>query len=175
MSESEMGNQQGNFGDTDLSWLAGFMDGEGSFGFQQIASPEGRRAHKRPYFNPRITVGNTDMATLEYLQAIYTQYRIPHHVTMRRNRGLRLNGVAKSDFWQVRTEGIRRCVVWLEVVTPFLHTKHDQAQVMLEFCRSRLDAEGWKKPYSEREETILGIFRDRRSEALTDYTPAAAS
>jgi len=170
-----VGNQQGNFGDTDLAWLAGFIDGEGSFGFQQIASPRIRpgqrdRSHKRPYFNPRITVGNTDWPTLEYVQGICRAYELPHHVSERHNRGLRLNGIEKPPFWQIRSEGVRRCQRWLFFLTPYLRTKRDQAQVMLEFCESRLAMEGHQKPYTERELAILSIFRARRSEALTDYT-----
>jgi len=171
-----LGNQQRNLGDTDLAWLAGFIDGEGSFGFQQIASPRTRpgerdRSHKRPYFNPRISVGNTDMPTLEYVQDIASAFHLAHHVYLRRNRGLRLNGVEKPPFWQVRAEGIRRCRGWLVHLLPFLYTKRDQAQVMLEFCDSRLDMDGHAKPYTPRELEILSIFRARRSEALTDYTP----
>lgn len=174
-SKQYVGNQQGNFGDTDLAWLAGFIDGEGSFGFQQIASPRIRpgerdRSHKRPYFNPRITVGNTDWPTLEYVQGICRAYELPHHVSERHNRGLRLNGIEKPPFWQIRSEGVRRCQKWLFFLMPYLRTKRDQAHVMLEFCESRLGMEGHQKPYTDRELAILSVFRARRSEALTDYT-----
>ena len=111
------------------------------------------------------------MPTLEYVQEIATAFRLPHHVSMRGNRGLRLNGIAKPPFWQVRAEGMRRCRPWLIHLLPFLFTKRDQAQVMLEFCDSRLGTEGHVKPYTPRELEILSIFRARRSEALTDYTP----
>jgi hypothetical protein len=114
------------------------------------------------------------MPTLEYVQEIATTFHLAHHVYVRQNRGLRLNGVEKPPFWSVRAEGIKRCRGWLVHLLPFLYTKRDQAQVMLEFCDSRLNMDGHAKPYTPRELEILSIFRARRSEALTDYTPGEA-
>ena len=172
-----MGNQQGKFGETDLAWLAGFIDGEGSFGFQgqKGVRPGGNtRPYKRPYWIPRITVGNTDQPTLAYVLEVLSAYELPHFVWERTHRGINLNGHPKADFWYVRAEGLKRCARWLPLLLPYLRTKHDQAKVMLEFCEFRLAMPGHDKPYTARELEILDMFRNRRSEAFTDYTVGGA-
>jgi hypothetical protein len=170
-----VGNQQGNFGETDLAWLAGFIDGEGSFGFQASKGPSGGgRPFKRPYWQPRITLGNTDYPTLGYVIEICRAFNLPHFVWDRRNRGINLNGHQKADFWHVRAEGMKRCIRWLKVLLPYLRTKRDQAKVMHEFCEFRLAMPGHEKPYTARELEILDMFRNRRFEALTDYTVGEA-
>jgi len=169
-----VGNQQGNFGETDLAWLAGFIDGEGSFGFQRLVASRTNRPHKRAYFTPRITVGNTDRPTLTYVLDLLEAYHLPHLVWDRQRRGINLNGHAKADFWQVRAEGLKRCARWLPLLLPYLRTKRDQAKVMYEFCEFRLAMPGHDKPYTARELEILDMFRNRRFEALTDYTVGGA-
>jgi hypothetical protein len=148
-----MDNQQGKM-EQDLSWLAGFLDGEGSL---MVKRRSGASHNKYDIYSPTICVVNTDMPTLDIVIDILKSVELPFHVSSR-------DGHINKDSWDIRVSGYKRCKRWLEVLTPYLRTKKGQAVVMLEYINSRLD--GYvpgvnKRPTTEQEMLLIQQLRKR--------------
>ncbi len=122
---------------TDLAWLAGFLDGEGSFMVIHLAGKR-LKALGGKYIAPRITLVNTDEPTLKEVQRILVDLGLPHHVS-RRIGGVNKNGHKWADSWDIRVQGLSRCKRWCEILIPYLRTKKSQAQAMLALIESRLE------------------------------------
>lgn len=153
-----MGNQQGKLWDPDLCWLGGFFDGEGSVIFKRMG---GNRLREMglDYYGPHLNITNTSEATLAEVTRILAEHRLPFYVERRTP-----NSSKNKPSWSVWANGIRRCRRWLEVLTPYLHTKRSEAELMLEFIDSRLSVDGACNPrrgYSDREAEILLALRKR--------------
>ena len=158
-----MGNQQRKTEDTDLAWLAGFLDGEGSFVIIQLAGKrltELLEKNQRPYIAPRIVLVNTDEPTLGTVMAILDAHELPYHVS-RRVGGINVRGNKNADSWDLRVQGMKRCKRWLDVLTPYLHTKKSQAQAMLDLIDSRLTDATWGEGYSGAELALIESLRKR--------------
>lgn len=162
-----MDNQQGKT-EIDLAWFAGFMDGEGCFHMRNVAGSRIRDLGK-VYFRPTIRVCNTHQDTLQTVCTILDTHGLPYHVSHRT-----YSSASKYlPAWDVEVSGIKRCAKWLPLLIPYLHTKREQAEQMLEYCLSRL-SKAPSAPYNEREIELLHIFR-RNLKPLTDYTPSSPS
>lgn len=104
----------------DLSYIAGFMDGEGSFHITRTTYL-GRR--KYPSYQPRVSVANTDHDVLCWLQ---------HTVGFGILAPKYHDSKVWKDQWQwyLRVEEIRSFTI---AVLPYLKIKTRQAQLVLEF------------------------------------------
>ena len=151
-----MDNQQAK--DPKLIWLAGFLDGEGSFSLIQSA-----RGKKR-YFVPRVAVCNTDTATLEYVRCLLRHHGIGHHVEDRT-----VPGFNKKPYWQLRIAGAKRLNTFLPLILPFLVTKRFQASAVLDWCRSRLERPV-RSPYNVRELSCYDIVKRMNGRGLASET-----
>jgi hypothetical protein len=130
----------------DLSWLAGFIDGEGSFHFRRHA---GKRAGGFNYYYPAIRISNTHEGTLATVTAILDRSGLEYLVYWRHPK----NGTKSS--WDIEArKGAASTKAWLETLIPHLRTKRSQAEDVLEFLRLRA-ADTTRRDYSDEEYAIL--------------------
>lgn len=119
--------EESNLTNSDIGWLAGIWDGEGSIGMHQHSKQDGRRV-------PRCSVTNTDFAIIEEASRILKLLGVGHFVQAR--------GFSKVN-WNTRKDltvsGMKRCKTFLEAIFPYLKGyKKLKAVVILSFIYSRL-------------------------------------
>lgn len=146
-----MDNQQRKI-EVDTSWLAGFIDGEGCFMMRKQAGAYMKRINF-VHYRPCIRICNTHMPTLDRVTEILKVHELPVHVSHRKYTNPKY-----LPAWDVEVAGIKRAAKWLPLLIPFLYTKKEQAELMLEFCESRLSSIVGNG-YSTRELAILEYFR----------------
>ncbi len=139
-----------------LAWLAGFMDGEGSFMLMRT-----KRTKKRNlYVWACITIPSTDRFVLEEVEKIL-KFSINVKSSLITERRRRPNC---KQVYVLRISNIRNTYHLCRVLVPFLVLKKERAGLMLEYLTSRLSRGGTlyrpvKKfgnfPYSERETFII--------------------
>jgi len=109
---------------TDLAWLAGIIDGEGTISFN--ITP-------RPQIQVQITVVNTDRRIVTKAQRVLHQISVPATVNQRERYGERWKRP-----WVVSMSGFGNTRKVLKAVVPYLVGKLQQAQLMISFCERRL-------------------------------------
>ena len=124
-----MDNQQPKTNETDVAWLAGFIDGEGCVDFQK-ASHKGLR---NPRWIPRIRICNTDFATLIEVVNILRGMEQAHWIDKRQPR----NPFHKPS-WNLAIQGMKRLPPFIRAVLPYLRTKKTQAETMLRWIEGRM-------------------------------------
>lgn len=103
---------------TDRAYIAGFIDGEGCI---SISDREGR------YFQPRVTITNTDREILEWILSLYPGQNIAE-----KRRDNSKHKLAYAAVWS----GAQAAVL-LEDVISFLRMKREQAYLVLELIESQ--------------------------------------
>ena len=163
-----MDNQQAKAIDIDLAWLAGFIDGEGSFMVVYLGGKRLRKEYRERgifYIAPRIVIANTDQPVLTVIQKILNDHGLPHHVSQN-ERGVQQDGSVRKDYWDIRVQGMKRCLKWCKIIIPHLRLKQDQAQAMLRLIELRLNAKNgdlMKNGYSPEEKALIESLRGRIS------------
>lgn len=159
-----MDNQQEN-AEALSHWLGGFLDGEGSFytkrgrsGYTQV---NGER-HQYVHYQPGITVVNTHIPTLRIVEAALDHLGLPYHVEWRKPQ--RAN---QQISWGITIRGWKRCLHAAQALLPYLRTKREQCENMLELCHNRLQTplQGPKGlvPYTSRQMELIMSLRGRSS------------
>lgn len=112
---------------SDLSYIAGFFDGEGS-----INMTVRRRKNFAPEYTLSVAIGQNDGATLDWIKE---------------NLGGRIYRIKRDNsfFW---TATNRQAENFLKVIIPYLRYKKPQAEVALSFY---LSASSRRKPVGEEE------------------------
>lgn len=144
-----MDNQQAKF-----IWYGGFFDGEGSLMFYKDT---------RGYYYPRITICNTHWETKDRIIEIYEEMGIPFYYSER-------TPSKDRPSWDIRLQGYKRCLRWLDVFQEYLYTKQEEAIMMRKVVEYRLSSESRnlfdkrtpKMPELWEVEIIQNYFRTRR-------------
>lgn len=102
-------------------WIAGIMEGEGSFMITRTTSRKNTQG-----YTPRIYVVNTDYSMISKLEDYaggYVYRRSPQSGT-------------HNEKWSIQWSGKKECTWILTKIMPYLQTdsKKIQAQLLLEFC-----------------------------------------
>lgn len=141
-----------------LSWLAGFIDGEGSFCFVLMS---GER------WQPRIQIANTHYPTLEPITRILDRLGLPYYVGHKRSDLYPSpDKYRRKAQWVIMAVGIKRTERWCRVLLDYLITKRMQAELMLEFDITRQSQQHSgssariKKPLTERQVNIIKEVTD---------------
>ena len=122
---------------TQIAWLAGFMDGEGHIGIRF----DSKANNGRGTFSLQVRVSNTDCKTMEWVASLtgcrlyYTQY----HLDRRR--------YTNNDKWKPVWTCVwlaRRATDFLNMLLPYLVTKKERAELAIEF-QTRLSRERGRK------------------------------
>lgn len=134
------------------AWIAGMIDADGWIGFQSR-----ERRKKWTTHEPAIDIASICPAAIRILE-----------LTINR---LGCGCFIKKGEVGIRITGLKRCKILLEQIIPFMVTKQLEAQLVLEWCNSRLNHDK-QTPYTEDElEYLDNIKRMKSLRNLRDYTP----
>lgn len=142
-----------------VSWLAGFIDGEGCIGFDKISS-------KKNYHSPHVTITNCHEPTIERIVNILSGLGVRCWVKSPPHKE------NHKQHYVVIVRGMKRLKPLLELVTPHLFTKRKQAEQVLIFIKERL-SKSPKAPYGPIENRIILLLHNlnHRGSSETTRTP----
>lgn len=112
-----------------LGWLAGIIDGEGCL---QLAKQKYR---DRFHYRPQIVIGNTNPKIIEEIRNIAKEFELPIYILEKRYRAM--NSTSMTEVVQIM--GLKRVQKWLEIITPYLIGKKEQAIIVKNFIQHRLE------------------------------------
>jgi len=123
MNDGTMENQHPSI---DVSWLCGFINGDG-----MVTAI--RRPGPKETYAPRISITNTEHDLIEESVRILKSLNIRHHVQHHKPRGT----------WKAKHEiiisGLERCVEALpHLITYLKGSKLERAKILLQLCTRRL-------------------------------------
>ena len=121
---------QGKSNELVLAWIAGFMDGEGTFCLS-------RHSQRRfPY--PQISVNNTHWPTLREFTDMLDQVGLPYYVARKSGAYTGPDGYKRKPQWSLQMFGFKRAERWCRALLPYLITKREDCELMLEYVHSRM-------------------------------------
>lgn len=112
-------------GELDMSYMAGFIDGEGCIGVVKTHGYSKRKDDTRPYYMVNISATNCVMKPLELLKEYFGGFIYNHHKTSKKDK--------HCWRWQLRAH---KAVVAIESLYPYLRVKKPQAELCLEFAKT---------------------------------------
>jgi len=124
--------------ETDLAYIAGFMDAEGSICINKV---------KTYYYYLRVCITNTNLPVMDYIRKIVGEKILTYYY-----RGQVSNLVIYS----------RNAKLFLEKLLPYLHVKRPQAELALEF-QSKMCQEKLTIPKREQENYKIQITNLNRN------------
>lgn len=143
----------------ELSWLGGFMDGEGCLTLLKRS--------KGTSYAPRITIVNTNRVLIDKVAEILGGKEIGHYIDEKKST---------KKKWKTRYEvcvyGMLRCKKFLELIQPYLVGKAPQAKILKQFISLRL-SKPRNEVYGIEEKTLFKEIRTlngRFNKRLNDYT-----
>lgn len=165
MKDETMENQQERLLESELGWLAGIIDGEGSLTINVNST------HRSVY--PRVWISSSEKEILDKAAAILAKF-----------------GQKFSHKWK-QPKGNRRPHGYIVIITasrvrkiltkllPYLSSKTNRAECLIEFCESRMKLP-YGYPYTERELELqkniskmqLKGGKKTSSGIPNDYTPS---
>lgn len=107
---------------TDVAYLAGFVDGEGTIGMRRVKLARNRGGYS---YEPYVSVGNTDPTIVTWLGEIFGGTVRTRKQQARGNRKLLIYQ------WEVKS---RTAVAVCRVLAPFLRMKGKQADLLITRC-----------------------------------------
>lgn len=116
----------------DIAWLAGIIDGEGNLQATVQEKPCGSNGAKRPYFEPKLRITNTDVRMIKKISEIYVGeglvfFYAMNHVSRYKNR---------MPTWKDQLEitiGSKNSIAKaLHLLIPYLVNKQRYAELMLD-------------------------------------------
>ena len=152
--------------DTDIAWLAGIMDAEGSIGLYKNGNGN---------YYARVTITNTDIRMFDKIKNILEKL----HLSVYIKENERQKGRNWKPRWQMVFSGSTKPKKFLNTLMPYLVTKKLEAKLTLEFIESRSikryqNREGslWSKaPLTKREQSLVDEVKNlKQVRHLRDYT-----
>ena len=132
------------------AYIAGFMDGEGTFTIAR------RRAVSGPshwLYQPNISVAQTDQGIVDWLAE---NIGVPSMRTWRRKSG------NARDALQLMITGCGHIIDFSTQLLPYLRLKQKHALILVEFCRSRLESNKKAVPLRGFTEHQVGLYSELR-------------
>jgi hypothetical protein len=124
-----MGNQQVT--QTDLAWLAGIWDGEGTISIRRVV----QKKAKTPQYSPRVCVVNTDTKIISKVRSLLDSIGVRYYFAERDPGSF--PGSNKQQ-WVISIDTLSHAKTFLVHIRPYLIGKSFQADCILEFCERRL-------------------------------------
>lgn len=153
---------------SDLMWLAGFMDADGSIALWRHKDATHKKGYK---IYPSIIFTNNNPFIIENIIRILDENELQLHVVERNH-----TSENHARTWQVASQTADTVYKVLTLIEPYLVGKKPQAKLVLRFLNSRRSKgkTGSGIPYSEEEIRMaeVGMTMNKRgvSKILTDYT-----
>lgn len=114
--------------DTDLAWLGGFWDGEGSITMFSVKEKNG--AEK---IRPTISIVNTDLCLINKTRKILEEMGLNLKLQEYKSKNYR-----HRDRYVFITSNQRQIIIFLEHILPYVHSyKKQSGEIILEFCKRR--------------------------------------
>ncbi|MEK9208188.1 MAG: hypothetical protein AAB922_06900 [Patescibacteria group bacterium] len=113
--------------ETEKSWLAGFIDGEGYIGIVRAKKRATRQRSDSLLYQPWIIITSTDIKVLEDIQLVV---RTQKRASLRPTEGRKIG-------YQIKINKFDDVVDFLEAVRPYLRVKQKQAELLVKYCRLR--------------------------------------
>jgi len=110
--------------DVELSYIAGFFDGEGSITIHENCRPSPRG--KTPNHTLQVSIGNTDPRVLVRLKACFGG-----GLSYRKSTNPKWRGIAQ---WCVRA---KMALPFLLAIFPYLRMKQDAARIAIKYQRTK--------------------------------------
>lgn len=131
------------------SYLAGLIDGEGSFIITKtkVESISKNSKCKNDRYTPYFSIGMVDIKPLEMILDAIGQGKIYEERVQN-----------KRSIWRIRAGGRKVLIPFLKNLIPFLIVKQKQARFLLDFC------ENWETPY-RKDQGVSNSELQRREEA----------
>lgn len=155
-----MGDTRSQSAGNVISWLAGFIDGEGCIGFNKISG-------KHDCHYPHVTIVNCHKPTIERIVEILSALGVRYWVTTRKPKN---NSKWKQD-WTIVIRGLRRVKPLLEFILPHLFTKKMQAEQVLDFINHRLSLSPLAS-YGDKEKMIIAKLHELNHRGSSETTCA---
>ena len=152
MTNNEMGNQQAK--DTDLAWLAGIIDGEGSI----LLGSGGKRGQFPGYHGLQIRatihITNTCANIISKCEEILDQLGVSFHVADKTTASNR------TQVWRIDIGKMEHTQRLLEAIMPFLVSKIGQAKIVHRFVvrRQNRKAKGLSGAYDDDDIKIIDEY-----------------
>lgn len=123
MSTLEMGNQQAT--QTELAWLSGIIDGEGSLTMSYTK--------EKKAYTPSLTIANTNELMISVIVDILNKLGCSFYINKKTQGHL-----GSKDVWYIQIRRFETLKVLLEKVIPYMVSKQAQAKLILRFVNLRL-------------------------------------
>lgn len=157
-------NQQQTVQEVELSWLAGFLEGDGSMQLTMVNSPKSAMGKA---INVWVSFDNTDAAVINRIIDILDRYGVGHYDGQKF-----IKPIYKEDgsYYQsrikiclfVRISKIQGVLKVLSGLSPYLTgQKKAQAEIIMRFAKNRLKAKG-RKNYESADIMIVREFIEKR-------------
>lgn len=134
-----------NENEFDLAYMAGLFDGEGMIGIYKTPCTECKLGFR---LDPRVIIGNTDTRIDDVVDSFPIKF-------CRRRAKVTKGG---KLYYEWTISRIRHILSFLRSIRPYLKLKADQADLMVEYCKSRLNKRYLPtelRGYTERELKIV--------------------
>lgn len=149
MNDGTIGNQQRSL-EVRLSWFGGILDGEGTISFASKYSKTSRQ--KNYHFRPELKLDNTNALMVEEIRSILDIVGCGYYVRDYKSPS-KIN-----DNWKQATriivDGVKRLQKFLPIMIPYLVSKREQAELVLQYIESRL-AGGHKAVLTAEQEALI--------------------
>ena len=137
-----MRNQQGTPSETELAWLAGFIEGEGSLSLSAWNRFD-EHASKYPKISVTIKVYNTDARLIQRCREIIRKLDIEPHLKERDQKPMLKAGggtyVSRDPMLTLTVSKFSCALTLLEAIRPYLYgDKSTRADLMIEYLRIRI-------------------------------------
>lgn len=115
-----------------LAWLTGAIEGEGSFGMYLCKGHKVRTNHGRDEVQIRtvISIVNSDVRFIKKASEILFDFGVSFYFSLRRHTETR-------NMLSLVVEGKQNCKKLINLILPYLYSKKDQAQLMLDLIEYR--------------------------------------
>lgn len=137
----------------DRIYIAGIMDGEGSFGLHKHKN---KRCKRGWYYQSLVCMVNTDKKIMQWMSSIINV----NHKCVSRRKGKMKPTWSPCYVWYLGR--IPEIIQFIEMILPFLKIKKKRAELLLEYCKIRL----YKQPrkgktfeYTTRQHEIYSIIK----------------
>jgi DNA-binding CsgD family transcriptional regulator len=124
-------------------YVAGMIDGDGIISIVKTT----RNDRKEPHWKPLVAITNTNREALEFIAKEVGAFRF-------HNKRGTIGKNSKRPVYRIIIVRHKDVLVLLEMLLPYLMIKRRQAELVIDFCKSRLSKPN-HAPYDDKEKEII--------------------